>query len=406
MTTLMDTPQQQGEQQQQEQPETDFTKDLSAHSDVKSSNTSQTAPTVVESSEEFTLSGEMTTTSCPEQDCAPSLRLSNMVILEEAGRPRKVHFATDVTIIKEEDIAVAPPVPTRKSRKDRKKDADAERSETVLPQDIWWSADELQNIELNANYMVKESHQYQEEVIVTVLYNKAFQSAANLGKSIAEEEVPEKLRDVTQFSHTLEKWTAVGHSRRGLENMVSDKAVVDAVQSRTVVLQFQKELKSRCDSSDGPTCVAAQHAGVLAERCQDASRTSRILARMMGQADADALATAEELCAEEPRLPEPPGRYSGDRGELDYGDTMDNSSNSPNRAGRRRRGSRRGSLLKTVKKTVGNVFRRVGSHEVSMKRIRKIQLRKLAEEEKLEPPRRPSSEFRKSFVDSLDYGKQ
>ena len=351
------------------QQPTEFTKDLSSH---KSSTT--TATTTIESSEEFTLSGEMTTSE-------PPLQLSNLVILEDPAR--SVRFAEEPIIIKEEDIAVTP----KKSKKNKKKD---DALDAILPQDVWWSREELESIELNAMYLVKDSQQYQEEVICTVLYNKAFLTASELGKSLSEDELAEKLEDVTQYSSSLEKWTAVGHSRRGLENMVSEKAVVDAVQSRMLVLQFQKELKEGSSTQDAPK-AAAQHAEFLAKRCQDTSRTSRILARMMGQADADSLATAETLCAAEPRLPEPPGRYSGDHEHM----------NTSERIGRSSR-NRRGSLLKSVKKTIGNVFHRQSSREVNMRRIRKIQQKRQAQEE----PAVPSEEFRRSFLEKLDYGEQ
>ena len=152
----------------------------------------------------------------------------------------------------------------------------------------------------------------------------------------------------------------------------------------------QQELKAATNNTDSP-CMA-QHADFLAQRCQDSSRSARIMARMMGQADADSLAKAESLATDHPSLPEPPGRYSGDHEQYSY---------QSERIGRRqRRGS---SVISSVAKAVGNVFRRQGSREVNMRRIRKIQQRRQAEEE---PPKRQSEEFRRSFLDSLDYGEQ
>lgn len=372
-----------------DQTSTDKAFDKSPADIVKcSASSSQTSRTVVESSEEFTLSGEMTTASA-DPVAENSLHLSNMVIVEEqttTTRPTKVKFAEDVYFIKEEDVAVKLP----QKKKSKKKLMEEETPEHVLPSDMYWSAEELRSLENNAMYMVKESQQYQEEVIITVLYNKAFLSADNLSKSITEEELEEKLKDVHQYSHTLEKWTALGNSRRGLENFVSDKAILDAAQSRMMVLHFQQELKEEVAESS----LAPQHAEFLAKRCQDTSRTARIMARMMGQADADSLAHAEELATPN-SLPEPPGRFAGDH----------EPTNPSERIGRAAR-NRRGSVMHSVKKAVGHVFKRQGSVEVNQRRIRKIQQRRAAELGKLEPEKRPSQEFRRSFLDTLEYGEQ
>jgi hypothetical protein len=363
-----------------------------------------TSRTVMESSEEFTLSGELTTPSLVE---AAALHLSNMVIVEEqattttttttspCSSKRKVQFVEEPYVIKEEDIFVPPPV-LRKKRSKRNKVQEEDETATaapeepvILPQDIWWSQAELQQAEQNAMYLVKESQQYQEEVICTVLYNKAFLSATNLSKSLDEDELEEKLQDVTQYSNTLEQWTAVGNSRRGLESMVSEKAVLDAAQSRMLVLHFQQELKEGASANED----MAQHADFLAKRCQDTSRTARILARMMGQADYDSLVKAEELATDVPRLPEPPGRYSGDHELCQH------------RSQRIAPRSRRSSMVKGVKKVFGRVFRRESGMDSSLRRIQKIQARRAAEAEE-EPPRRLSQEFRRSFLESLGYGPQ
>jgi len=352
------------------------------------------------------------------------MELSNLVILEEQQKhsrtsstpPQKtrVHFAAAdnlVTMIREEDIKVElPPPPKRKSRKNKKKKEGAEQSSSssdhehssssdeereVSPLEIWWSKDELESIEQNATYMVKESQQYQEEVICTVLYNKAFLSAAELSKTLEEDQLLEQLQDVSKYSNTLEKWTTVGNSRRGLENRVSEKASLDAINSRMMVLNYQKELKEQHEGE----LLAQQHSDFLAKRCQDTSRTARIMARMMGQSDADSLEVANKLCEECLALPEPPGRYSGDH-------EFSASVTSQRVGSPQRTHGRRGSLIKlgkSVKNSVRNVFRRQSSVEADIKRIRKIQQKQWAEQS---PPKRPSEEFRRSFLESLDYGEQ
>ncbi|CAB9509471.1 expressed unknown protein [Seminavis robusta] len=375
---------------------------------VKSS--SNTAPTCVQSSEEFSISAELTNASVED---GPALQLSNMAIVDERKAVEepsmsfdddptpssKVRFAAEITVIKEEDIAVERPK-KKKNKKNKRRastggvggfagasDDDSDYEPTA--DDIWWSQQDLESVELNAMYMVKESQQYQEEVICTVLYNKAFLSATNLAKSITEEEVDERMKDVHDHSNTLEKWTDVGNSRRGLENMISEKVVENAVASRCAVLLLQRELRE----------AASLTAESLAKCSQDATRNARIMARMMGQADADALAKANAQAAESIRLPEPPGRYSGDHERT----SEDGEQPVSGRAARR---SKRGSIIAPLKKAVGNVFRRQGSREVNMRRIRKIQEKRMKEEQEQEQPKRPSEEFRRSFLDSLDYGEQ
>lgn len=356
---------------------------------------------MVESSEEFTVSGDFTSASTEQSVEATSLHLSNMVIVEEQATTTttpskpKVQFNDEPYFITEQDTFVPPPLLKKKRSKrhalneQESGDEQQEEEPEVLPQELWYSQQELQSTEQNAMYLVKESQQYQEEVICTVLYNKAFLSAANLGKETAEDELSELLQDVTKYSNTLEQWTAVGNCRRGLENMVSEKAVVDAAQSRMLVLAFQQELKESSDES------ISVHADFLAKRCQDTSRTSRIMARMMGQADMDSLLRAEELATDVPSLPEPPGRFSGDH------EYQHMSQRIP--ADRR---SRRSSIMKGVKKVFGVAFRRRSTMDASIRRIQKIQARRAEEESENEPPRRLSQEFRRSFLESLGYGPQ
>ena len=111
------------------------------------------------------------------------------------------------------------------------------------------------------------------------------------------------------------------------------------------------------------------------------------MARMMGQADYDSLIKADEDAAQGIRLPEPPGAYDN----YDY-----------QRAERVPRSQRRGSsLIKPIKKAVGSVFRRQGSQELHKRRILRMQRKKMEEEA---PEKRLSQEFRRSFIEGLEYG--
>ena len=102
--------------------------------EIKHSTTSsQTSRTAVESSEEFTLSGELTV------DGAPPLQLSNMVVVQE--QQRKVKFAAEPYFITEEDVFV--PLPIKKKSKSKKKiTEEEEQPEVIRTQDIWWSPEE------------------------------------------------------------------------------------------------------------------------------------------------------------------------------------------------------------------------------------------------------------------------
>lgn len=444
---------------------------LEMGSDAKSSSKAQqaaggggnssTVPTCFESSEEFTLSAELS-------EDAPMLQLSGLYIVnndendgdrdatsqqqqqqqqqQQPASPKRlaptaegkgVHFDDNITYITEEDLAVrraaaaaAAAEGTKKSKKKKKQQDKAENDDALLavvpPEDIWWTAEELESLELNAMYMVKECQQYQEEVVCTVLYNKAFLTAANLAKTITEEKLEDLLRkDIGLHAQNLESWTAVGQSRRGLENMVSEKGVVDAMQCRKAVLQYQQELRleqqepsttvvgdtatlssstaqqrpSSSTTTSSPL-LSSQQAELLAERYQDASRTARIMARMMGQADCDSLAKADEDASQGNSLPEPPGTFDN----YDYAKAASDGARVSRAADRVGRGSR---LLKPIKKAVGAVFRRQGSAEVHKRRIMRLQQKQMEEAANSgEPPKRPSQEFRRSFLENLEYGEQ
>ena len=388
-----------------------------------------TVRTCVESSEEFTLSAELSAAGLTE-DAVPILQLSGMSMVDDApsqhtqqqqqlqqqqqsqpaaspnrlsptAESKGVHFAEDVTYITEEDLVV---LPKKGKKKKKQQEEDAENDVPVRPEEIWWTARELHDMEANAAYMVKECQQYQEEVVCTVLYNKAFLTAANLAKTIAEEELEERLQDIGLHAQNLESWTAVGQSRRGLENLVSEKGMLDAMQCRKAVLQFQQELREaekgmagdESSSSTPQPSMLSQHSEFLAQRYQDASRTSRIMARMMGQADRDSLTKADDQANSTHTLPEPPGAFDN----YDYHrDSNDDDQHRVPRAARR--GSR---LLKPIKKAVGAVFRRQGSHEVHKRRIMRLQQKQM--EAAAEPAKRPSQEFRRSFLENLEYGEQ
>ena len=421
----------------------------SSNSDMKHSKAGgSTVRTCVESSEEFTSSAELLPAGTSEE----VVRLSGLSIVDNAGdaqhqasdqqqqqqqqsgnSPKRlsptaegkgVHFPKDlVYYITEEDVLVIPKL-TKKQKKQQKKedeqaaaaaelmnDASTASVATITDDDIWWSPEELEVNELNAMYMVKECQQYQEEVVCTVLYNKAFLTAANLAKTITEDELEARLQDISGHTQNLESWTAVGQSRRGLENMVSEKGVVDATQCRKDVLNYQQELRgdassrlavvedkgttaAECSVPAAPAKAAAvvlsnEQTDALAQRCQDSSRTARIMARMMGQADHDSLVKADEEASQDNRLPEPPGVFDN----YDYQRTE--------RISRADRREQRSSLIKPIKKAVGSVFRRKGSQEVHKRRILRMQQKRM---EEAEPEKRQSQEFRRSFIEGLEYG--
>lgn len=424
----------------------------SSNSDVEPSKAGgSTVKTCVESSEEFTSSAELSPAGTSEE----VIRLSGLSIVDNAGdsqqqqasdqeqqqqqsgnspkrlsptaEGKSVHFPEDlINYITEEDVLFIPTL-TKKQKKQRKKEeekaaASAElmndaSTATVTDEDIWWSPEELEVNELNAMYMVKECQQYQEEVVCTVLYNKAFLTAANLAKTITEDELEARLEDIGGHTQNLESWTAVGQSRRGLESMVSEKGVVDATQCRKDVLNYQQELREDAsfrlavveDNSAATECadassssaepvvpaksavivLSSEQTDALAQRCQDSSRTARIMARMMGQADHDSLVKADEEASQDNRLPEPPGTHDN----YDY--------QRPERVSRADRRGQRSSLIKPLKKAVGSVFRRQGSQEVHKRRILRMQQKKMEEDG---PEKRQSQEFRRSFIEGLEYG--
>jgi len=401
-------------------------------------STKSSAPTVatacVDSSEEFTFSAELSTTAAEEEHS--HLQFSGLSIVDELrqvtpasttthddenNNNRQVRFVDEATYIDEEALALArnaclsSGIKKKHSRKSSRSDMDASSKShapqgegeseegPVPPQVFWWSPEELKSIEMNALYMVKECQQYQEEVVCTVLYNKAFLTAANLAKTVSEDELEEFAKDIGPHTQNLESWTAVGQCRRGLEKFVSEKSTEHAIQTRKEVLQFQQGLReatATCESQQQQSEVMAQHADALALRCQESSRTARIMARMMGQADRDSLDKAETLCQETLRLPEPPGVYD----HLDYHRATPNDDMDGSKGDGQSRRTRRSSIIKPIKKAIGNVFRRQGSEEVQRKRIIKMQQRQMAEQ--TEPEKRPSQEFRRSFLDNLEYGEQ
>jgi len=402
---------------------------------IETKSKAGTVHTCAESSEEFTLSAELSTgcgsIGTTAEMAAMSggqghhrLQLSGLAIVEsnEAQERQKqrrqqkgklaptaegkgVHFLEDVTYITNENSRSLHPTQTRKKKtwKEQERDDEKKQAENDRPisdDDIWWNAKELKEFEDNAMYIVKESQQYQEEVICTVLYNKAFLTASELARTTAEEELEDKLKDIGFAAQNLESWTAVGQSRRGLESLVSDKAQENAIESRKTALQFQNKLRATASNDDGGNTAAAtlQHETFLARKCQELSRTARIFARMMGQADHDSLERANLALQDFCQLPEPPGLYDNydyDGANGGYGNEGVSKTN--------RRGSR---LLQPIKKGLASVFRRRQSsedgHRKRILRMQRKQMKQNAAEN--ESQRRPSQEFRRSFLEKLGYG--
>jgi hypothetical protein len=265
----------------------------------------------------------------------------------------------------------------------KKKSKEEEEPEGPIdPKLIWWSTDELGKIELEARYMVRESQMYQEEVVCTILYNKSFMTAQHIAKTVGEDELEERLKDVRHHANSLDSWTYVGNSRRGLEPMVSDKGTWHTDNSRLSVLNLQKELK---DATPPPSFESLEAA--LARRYQDLSRASRIMARMMGHADAESLAKAAIISEQHVSLPEPTHLIAQEEAEERFRQQKQNYV----------KDSRRKSLLKPLKKVVKKIFHRRGGskHHDSSSRSRS---------EQAGAHKEPSSDVLGVSITELDYG--
>lgn len=298
-----------------------------------------------------------------------------------AAAAASVRFSDNITMLND----VAPVIATNNGAPQQDDDDD---DKPVAFESIWWTTEELLQIEKNAWFMVKESQQYQEEVTCTVLYNKAFLTAQHLAKTMNESELPERLLDVKIHANSLESWAGVGNSRRGLEPMVSERGNAALDNNKLKVLKLQQEQKKGLHGK----LSAEEQANAIAKVSQENSRSARIMARMMGHADAESLATAERSAQEVLALPEPPDFMLD---EPDYHCYNSNYNNNNNKDNHRKHWH---NVFKPIKKAFKRVFRPSLRHKQAKPHRRQNHGDRASQEMR----QRPSQDG--SLIRKLEYG--
>ncbi len=137
----------------------------------------------------------------------------------------------------------------------------------------WWSPMELTQLRYTAKASSRETPQ-------KTWMTKSFRKAHNRSRQIAscyedESKLRIKLQNI-KSSQELQDWCQYGHCKRGLERLSSQSH--NEARSQAV-----KEARSRVVAMKGCDALLIQ------ETSEYLSRTSRIFARLMGQADADAV---------------------------------------------------------------------------------------------------------------------
>lgn len=136
----------------------------------------------------------------------------------------------------------------------------------------WWSARDQHCFRVDSKEVASRVRKCGSAFIT--LLDDSYESAHNLSFGLSESAVDVLLNDPSKYTSKLEAWTLIGQERRGLEKSISElqrfERKTGARESRGIVL----ELEQMGISGDEIGKLYALHC-----------RTSRIYARMMGNAD-------------------------------------------------------------------------------------------------------------------------
>jgi hypothetical protein len=152
---------------------------------------------------------------------------------------------------------------------------------TVLPLDeytteeiesCWWSDCDQACFRVDSQEVASKVKRCGSSFIT--LLDDSYKSAYELSFRLSESAVDDLLNDPSKYTSKLEAWTLIGQERRGLEKSISAlqnfERRIGACESRGMVLELG-QMGISCDEIGK---LYAEH-----------SRTSRIYARMMGNAD-------------------------------------------------------------------------------------------------------------------------
>jgi hypothetical protein len=152
---------------------------------------------------------------------------------------------------------------------------------TVLPlheytddeiESCWWSASDHESFRVDSKAVALRVRKCGSSFVT--LLDDSYVAAHDLSFRLSESAVDDLLTDPSKYTSKLEAWTLIGQERRGLEKSISElqrfERRIGARESRGVVL----ELEQMGISGDEIGKLYALHC-----------RTSRIYARMMGNAD-------------------------------------------------------------------------------------------------------------------------
>jgi hypothetical protein len=152
---------------------------------------------------------------------------------------------------------------------------------TVLPlheytdkeiESCWWSASDHETFRVDSKAVALRVKKCGSSFIA--LLDDSYVAAHDLSFRLSESAVDDLLTDPSKYTSKLEAWTLIGQERRGLEKSISGlqrfERKIGARESRGIVL----ELEQMGISGDEIGKLYALHC-----------RTSRIYARMMGNAD-------------------------------------------------------------------------------------------------------------------------
>jgi hypothetical protein len=152
---------------------------------------------------------------------------------------------------------------------------------TVLPlheytdeeiESCWWSASDHESFRVDSKAVALRVKKCGTSFVT--LLDDSYVAAHDLSFRLSESAVDDLLTDPSKYTSKLEAWTLIGQERRGLEKSISElqrfERRIGARESRGVVL----ELEQMGISGDEIGKLYALHC-----------RTSRIYARMMGNAD-------------------------------------------------------------------------------------------------------------------------
>jgi hypothetical protein len=152
---------------------------------------------------------------------------------------------------------------------------------TILPlheytdkeiESCWWSARDQERFRVDSKAVALRVRTCGTSFIT--LLDDSYEAAHNLSFRLSESAVDDLLLDPSKYTSKLEAWNLTGQERRGLEKSISEmqrfERKIGARESRGIVL----ELEHMGISGDEIGKLYALHC-----------RTSRIYARMMGNAD-------------------------------------------------------------------------------------------------------------------------